>query len=143
MKRVVVLAVLVCLAGGVVASPASAAKGASPKQICADLAVQDPEAYAFLNTKPGACVSSVASVGVEALMAGAFPSTAAAVGNCKMLEQTAFLDPAEPNPGGPYPYQFYWFAGSDPDLFTAKNRAGCLSLLEQFHTGELAPPAFP
>lgn len=27
------------------------------------------------------------------------------------LEATAFMDPAEPNPGGPYPYQFYWFEG--------------------------------
>jgi hypothetical protein len=44
------------------------------------------------------------------------------------------MDPDEPNPGGPYPYQFYWFEGSDPDAFTAYNRADCLSFLELFHT---------
>lgn len=47
------------------------------------------------------------------------------------------MDPGEPNPGGPYPYQFYWFEGSDPDTYTAYNRADCLRFLELFHTGAL------
>jgi hypothetical protein len=52
------------------------------------------------------------------------------------LESTFFMDPDEPNPGGPYPYQFYWFLGVDD--FVAKNRADCVKFLEFFHT---SPPA--
>ncbi len=134
MKKLTVLIAL-ALIMSVFAVPAVAGPENNPKQICKWLEQNEPEAFEFLNTKPGACVSSVASVGVEALMQGAFPSNAAAVGNCKALEATFFLDPGEPNVGGPYPYQFYWFEGSNPDTYTAYNRAGCVRLLKAFHSG--------
>ena len=73
-------------AGLALASPAAAVSDKSPAKICQQLAVSDPEVYEFLATKPGGCPSSIASVGIDALMAGAFPSNAAAVGNCKSLE---------------------------------------------------------
>lgn len=115
--------------GGAVTASAGAAPDSSPRAVCADLAETMPEAYAFLETKPGGCVSSIASVGLEALMAGAFPSQAAAVGNCKFLEENFF---------GGYPYAFY--GQVDDPRFVAKNRAGCVRVLERLHTGEIAPP---
>jgi len=83
-----------------------------------------PELNEFVGSG-GGCVSTVASVGIDALIAGAFPSTAAAIENCKFLEQNAF---------GGYPYSFY----GNPD-YTAKNRADCKRFLEAFHTGALPP----
>jgi hypothetical protein len=143
MKRMLVSIGLVTMLTPAAAGVAGAAPGGngdgSPVVVCAYLRDNVPDAYEFLNTKPGACVSSIASVGRVALEEGAFPSIAAAIGNCKFLEATAFMDPAEPNPGGPYPYQFYWFGGSDPDQYTANNRAGCVKLLYKFHTGQLPP----
>ena len=155
------LALTASLAAALVAIPATAtaagaaapAASGSPRAVCAALAEQDPEAYAFIATKPGACESSVASVGVEALMSGAFPSQAAAVGNCKALEATF--------PNG-YPYRFYegvldnaqvvaarfqvplpvaqgivanYLANAD--AFTARNRSGCVRVLRGLHSGEL------
>lgn len=115
----------------------------SPAKACEWLAENEPDAYEFIATKPGACESSIASVGVEALMMGAFPSTASAVGNCKFLEATFFGGNAEMgipdylDDGKTYPYQFYWFEGvEDPNLF-AKNRADCVRVLELLHGGYL------
>jgi hypothetical protein len=95
----------------------------NPKQFCDFLAQNEPEAYEFLATQPGACESSIASVGIEALMSGAFPSIAAAVGNCKFLEENFFVGneelglPDYLDDGRAYPYQFYWFEGvDDPNL---------------------------
>ena len=134
MKKFLVTAVSIAIAGAalVMAPAAAAAPTSNPVRLCAALAEQDPEAYAFLATKPGGCVSSVASVGVEALMAGAFPSKAAAVGNCKFLEANVF---------GGYPYAFYGQV-ADP-RFVANNRAGCIAVLKRLHTGEISPPEFP
>jgi hypothetical protein len=162
---------------GANAAPGGTGGGASnsPTAVCAFLADNDPGTYEFFATKPGGCPSTVASVGVEALMSGAFPSTAAAIGNCKGLEKTF--------PNG-YPYSFYEGVfdnvaivtamlqeegpGGEPGMspeeaaafapvvvanyeankarFTAKNRAGCVSVLKDLHSGELfgllfAPPA--
>lgn len=127
----------------ITAAPVMASEHASmsPKETCAWLEANMPEAYAFIATKPGACESSVASVGVEALMAGAFPSTAAAVGQCKFLEENFFTGnpdfglPDYLGDGKAYPYQFYWFEGvDDPNLY-ATNRADCLRILELLHGG--------
>ena len=111
---------------------AAAAPSSGPRAICTALKTQNPEVYGFLESKPGGCVSSVASVGVEALMAGAFPSTASAIGNCKFLEANMF---------GGYPYAFYGQV-NDP-RFVAKNRAGCVRVLRALHTGQISPPPPP
>lgn len=108
------------------AGASAAPAGASPVATCKQLAEADPEAYAFIATKPGACVSSVASVGVEALMTGAFPSQAAAVGNCKAIEAMV----------GGYPYAFY---GRTDPAYLATNRAGCVRVLRALHSGQLEP----
>jgi hypothetical protein len=66
-------------------------------------------------------------------MSGAFPSTAAAIANCKGLEDEVF---SPTNGGGkPYPYAFY----GNP-AYVANNRADCVWFLRAFHTG-LLPPA--
>lgn len=92
----------------------------NPVKACEMLAEVMPEAYEFLATQPGGCVSSVASVGVQGLMMGEFPSIASAVGNCKFIEELV----------GGYPYDFY-------GQFTARNRAECISWLKFFHGGGL------
>ena len=89
----------------------------------ASLPAVDPEASEFLGTG-GGCVSSVASIGVEALENGAFPSNAAAVANCKGIEAEV----------GGYPYAFY----GNLD-YLAKNPADCVYFLRGFHTGQLPP----
>jgi hypothetical protein len=153
------IALTASLAAALAVGPATAAGAAapepsgSPRATCAALAQNAPEAYEFIATKPGACESSVASVGVEALMAGAFPSQASAVGNCKALEADF--------PNG-YPYTFYEGVLDNPaavaaefkvplqvaqgivanylanvDLFKARNRAGCVRVLQRLHSGEL------
>ena len=128
MKKAIVLA----LALAALAAPAAfAGPDQSPAKFCKEvLPVVNPEASEFLGTG-GGCVSSVASVGIEALMEGAFPSTAAAIANCKFLEE-AFFGPT--NGGAPYPYAFY----GNPD-YLAKNRAECVWFLRAFHTGQLPP----
>lgn len=132
MKKLLFLAV-VALSAAVAAPIATADPAApNPSQMCREiLPVVSPEASEFLGTG-GGCVSSIASVGLEALMVGAFPSTAAAIANCKFLEENAF-SPA--NGGGkPYPYAFY----GNPN-YVAQNRADCVWFLRAFHTGVLPP----
>ena len=133
MRKLLSIAV-VALCAAVAIPVASAAPGdPNPSKLCREiLPMVDPEASEFLGTG-GGCVSSVASVGVEALMNGAFPSNAAAVANCKSLEATAFM--ATSTTGKPYPYAFY----GNPD-WTAHNRADCVDFLRAFHTGVLSPP---
>jgi hypothetical protein len=128
MKKAIVLV----FALAALAAPAAlAGPDASPAKFCKEvLPVVNPEASEFLGTG-GGCVSSVASVGIEALMQGAFPSTAAAIANCKFLEEDAF---APANGGDPYPYAFY----GNPN-YVAKNRADCVWFLRAFHTGQLPP----
>jgi hypothetical protein len=128
MKKAIMLACALAM----LAAPATlAAPGTSPAKFCKEvLPVVDPGASEFLGTG-GGCVSSVASVGAEALMDGAFPSTAAAIANWKFLEVNAF---APTNGGDPYPYAFY----GNPN-YVAKNRADCVTFLRAFHTGQLEP----
>jgi hypothetical protein len=121
MKRSV-LGLLVFLCAFAAVPAASAGGDDNPSAICRSGAI--PELNEFVGTG-GGCVSTVASVGIEALMAGAFPSTAAAVENCKFLEENVF---------GGYPYSFY----GNPD-YTAKNRAECVYFIRAFHTGLLPP----
>ena len=136
LKKLLSLAV-VALCVAVAIPVATAAPGdPNPSKFCREiLPVVDPEASEFLGTG-GGCVSSVASVGIEALMNGAFPSTAAAIANCKGLEATAFM--ATSTTGKPYPYAFY---GNTE--WTANNRADCVWFLRAFHTGILEPPPDP
>ena len=118
------ITVLLLVLGALVAVPtATAGRDDNPSAICRSGAI--PELNEFVGSG-GGCVSTVASVGIEALLAGAFPSTAAAVENCKFLEATAF--------GGGYPYSFY----GNP-AYTAYNRADCVYFLRAFHTGQLPP----
>ena len=123
MKTRIIIGLLTVLAGLAVVSTASAGKDDNPSAICRDGAI--PELNEFVGSG-GGCVSTVASVGIEALLAGAFPSNAAAIENCKFLEETAF--------GGGYPYSFY----GNP-AYTAKNRADCVYFIHAFHTGQLPP----
>ena len=117
-----------CLSGAIVSSAAAAPNTASPKAACDEL---DPELYGMLGGTTGACVSTAASVGLDALMTGAFPSTAAAIANCKFLEENFFAM------AGGYPYAFY--GQVDDERFVAKNRAGCVQVLYRLHTGEISP----
>jgi hypothetical protein len=151
----------------VVAAPAQAQEPALPKspaKACALLAEADPELYGFIATKPGACQSTLAAVGLEALAAGGFPSTAAAVGNCRFLERETF--PAyTPEDGRAYPYQFYWdlrillgqladadvpgaaeaaaYYDSIASQLFVRNRAGCVRVLRTLHPdGGIMGPVF-
>ena len=121
--RRAILSLLVLMAALAVAPAALAGKNDNPSAVCRGGAI--PELNEFVGAG-GGCVSTVASVGVPALMEGAFPSTAAAVENCKFLEASAF--------GGGYPYSFY----GNP-AYTARNRADCVHFLRAFHTGALPP----
>jgi hypothetical protein len=167
MRFIVALAATVVI-GAAAAAPASAQElpelPKSPAKACAALsqATEGPlaELYSFIATKPGACQSSLASVGLEALAAFAFPSNAAAVGNCKSLEQSTF--PAyTPEDGRAYPYQFYWdiqillgeleaagvpgaaeaaaYYDSIAPQLHARNRAGCVNVLRAVHGGLMDP----
>ena len=116
-----IIGLLVLLAALAVAPGALAGKDDNPSAICRSGAI--PELNEFVGNG-GGCVSTVASVGIEALIAGAFPSTAAAVENCKGIEAMV----------GGYPYSFY-----ENPAYTAKNRADCVYFLRAFHTGQLPP----
>ncbi|HEX6888083.1 MAG TPA: hypothetical protein VF143_08250 [Candidatus Nanopelagicales bacterium] len=161
------------LACGLASAPAASAAPAagSPAKTCDYLASITDETdplfglYDFIATQPGGCESTIASVGIAALSEGAFPSQAAAVGNCKAIEDEV----------GGYPYQFYGgfldnveavtaaliedgvppdvAAAMAPiivdnylanvDLFTAENRPGCVRVLQGLHSGELFGLIFP
>jgi hypothetical protein len=121
LKRLII-AIVALVATTVAAPVASAGRDENPPAICRSGSL--PELNEFVGSG-GGCVSTVASVGVEELLAGAFPSTAAAIENCKFLEQNVF---------GGYPYSFY----GNP-AYTAKNRAECVYFIAAFHTGALPP----
>jgi hypothetical protein len=146
--------ILTLLAAGAIAGAGAApAAAASPKAACAN--TTDP-IIQFVSSKPGACQSSIAKVGYDALTMGAFPSNAAAIGNCKTLEQTMFMAQT-PEDGRAYPYQFYLdirmllemlgedeavaYYDANADLFRADNRAECVQVLKRVHSG-LAGPLF-
>jgi hypothetical protein len=154
MKRLTTVLAAAAALAALSAAPAVAAPAKSPAKTCAQLAQSNPELYGFIATKPGACQSTLAAVGLDALGTGAFPSTAAAVGNCATLEKTTF--PAyTPQDGRVYPYQFYWdirillgqlglteaaayYDSIKPQLI-AKNRAGCVDVLRRVHSGIMNP----
>jgi hypothetical protein len=166
MRRILLTLTAVIALTAVTAGTAAAAPSKSPAKQCAALAASDPELYGFIATKPGACQSTLASVGLEALAGGAFPSNAAAIGNCKTLEATAF-QAYTPEDGRAYPYQFYWdlramiegvpglegareYYDSIADQLVARNRAGCVAVLRRVHGGlvnpffeQLPPPPGP
>ena len=75
----------------------------------------------------GGCVSSLSSIGMDALMQGAFPSRAAAVANCKGIAEFV----------GGFPYYFYGRVGDA--RYLATNTNSCVNILYQFHTGQLQP----
>ncbi len=144
MKKLIASLLAAGAVAGAAATPAAAAP-VNPAKACADLAASNPELFGFIATKPGACQSSIASVGLEALQNGAFPSNAAAVGNCKTLERTMFQD-YTPEDGRAYPYQFYHFIPGLPaeirSQLYARNRADCVAILKKVHGGLLGgPPA--
>ncbi len=150
MKRLTTLLAATAAATAFAAAPASAQEQELPKspaKACAILAQEVPPPppgqtlYQFIGTKPGACQSTLASVGLDGLASGAFPSNAAAIGNCKSLEKTAFMAQT-PEDGKPYPYDFY--LGMAPPqlrpLLHADNRSECVAVLRRIHGGLLGPP---
>jgi hypothetical protein len=146
MKRTTALAgATLVLAATALPAVGAAAEEAprSPHQACAWLEENAPDAYEFIATKPGGCESTLASVGLDAVAGGAFPSNASAIGNCRFIEQSFMVGneelgiPDYLGDGRAYPYQFYWFEGvDDPNLY-AENRADCVRILELLHGGYL------
>lgn len=125
MKITRMVAALGVAAGALGASATTAAADAhspNPAQFCRTTNNAD----GYLGSH-GGCVSSVASIGADALMEGAFPSRAAAIANCKGIEEMV----------GGFPYYFYGRVGDD--RYLATNYASCVSILHQFHTGQLQP----
>lgn len=105
------------------AATANAEPGHTPApQLCDETGNFD----GYLGSK-GGCVSSLSSIGLDALMAGEFPSRAAAVANCKAIEDMV----------GGYPYYFYGRVGDD--RYLATNTKTCIDVLYLFHTGQLEP----
>jgi hypothetical protein len=96
--------------------------GPNPAQFC----VESNNADGYLGSH-GGCVSSVASIGVDAIMQGAFPSRAAAIANCKGIEDMV----------GGFPYYFYGRQGDD--RYLATNYQSCVGILYALHTGQLEP----
>lgn len=133
-KRLAAFAVAAVAVTVTPAAAGAAPGGMNPARACQEnfMDVRD-----FLPTM-GGCVSSLASVGAEGLLAGEFPSRAAAIHNCKALEASDFLA-GKPEGARPYPYAFYGNVGNP--LYTAENRAGCVEVLYRLHTGQI-PPGF-
>lgn len=118
-------ATLAVAAGAVsVTATAATADPASPNP--AQFCTMTGNAEGYLGSH-GGCASSVASIGIDALMEGAFPSRAAAIANCKGIEEMV----------GGFPYYFYGRVGDD--RYLATNYASCVDILFQFHTGQLQP----
>lgn len=105
-----------------IAPNASAAAPGNPVDFCR----ASNNADGYLGSH-GGCVSSVASIGLDALMEGAFPSRPAAVANCKQIAALY----------GGYPYYFYGNFGND--AYKATNINSCVNTLYLFHTGQLPP----
>ncbi len=105
-------------ATGAVAGPSKP----NPAQFCRD----SNNADGYLASH-GGCASSVASIGAEALMSGAFPSRAAAIANCKGIEEMV----------GGFPYYFYGRVGDD--RYLATNYRSCVRILYALHTEQLEP----
>jgi hypothetical protein len=116
----------VALAAGVTLSGMGAAQAAPTEPNAAQLCRETNNADGYLASH-GGCVSSVATVGIDALMAGAFPSRAAAVANCKGIAAEV----------GGFPYYFYGRVGDDRYLATNLNT--CVTILYLLHTGQLEP----
>lgn len=108
--------------GGLGAAQAAPRGEPNAPQLCRE--TDNAEGYLASH---GGCVSSLASIGFDALMEGAFPSRAAAVANCKGIAEFV----------GGFPYYFYGRVGDDRYLATNINT--CVSILYLFHTGQLEP----
>lgn len=105
------------------AGPAVAAESvANPAEFCKE----SGNAEGYL-ASTGGCASSVASIGIDALLAGAFPSRAAATANCKQIASSV----------GGFPYSFY--GRVDDDRYLATNINSCVGILYALHTGQLQP----
>lgn len=123
MKKLLTATIAVgALTLGFAAPAAAGASADNPASFCTE--TNNADGYLASH---GGCVSSVASIGIDALMEGAFPSRAAAVANCKQI--AAFY--------GGYPYYFYGNVGND--AYKATNINSCVNTLYLFHTGQLAP----
>jgi hypothetical protein len=116
------------LAVGVLAilGSATATTAAPPPENPAHFCKETNNADGYL-ASTGGCVSSVASIGIDALMAGAFPSRAAAVATCRNIADMA----------GGFPYYFYGREGDD--RYLATNINSCVRILYNLHTGQLEP----
>jgi hypothetical protein len=117
---------LVVVLSGLVAVPATASAKGPPAGNPAEFCRATNNADGYLASH-GGCVSSVASIGVDALMAGAFPSQAAAVATCKLIAESY----------GGFPFAFYGNVGNP--AYTATNIRSCVDILYLFHTGQLPP----
>lgn len=124
--KVLRLGAVLALTAGVLGMGATGATADPAEPNAAQFCEMSDNAEGYLGSH-GGCVSSVASIGMEELMNGAFPSRAAAIANCKGIEAMV----------GGFPYYFYGRMGDDRYLATNYNE--CVSILYQFHTGQLQP----
>jgi hypothetical protein len=124
--RVTRIVMALAIAAGVMLSGVGAAQAAPKEPNAAQFCRQTDNAEGYLASH-GGCVSSVSSIGIDALMAGAFPSRAAAIANCKGIAAQV----------GGFPYYFYGRVGDD--RYLATNLNSCVAILYLFHTGQLQP----
>lgn len=121
-RTVAALAAALVAVGMGAPAAANAASDASPAQFCK--ATGNVDGYL---ASTGGCASSVASIGVDALFQGAFPSQAAAIANCAMIREMV----------GGFPYYFYGRIGDD--RYLATNNRTCVAILYALHSGQLEP----
>lgn len=107
---------------GTISAAEAAPKGPNASKICRETNNFD----GFLGSH-GGCVSTVSSIGIDAVINGAFPSQAAAIANCKGIEQQV----------GGFPYYFYDRVGDS--RYLATNYRSCVNVLYGLHTGALQP----
>ncbi|MFC7491589.1 MULTISPECIES: hypothetical protein [unclassified Knoellia] len=120
------MAAALAIAAGTVGMTATTAAADPAAPNAAQLCKMSNNADGYLGSH-GGCVSSVASIGMDALMEGAFPTRAAAIANCKGIEEMV----------GGFPYYFYGREGDS--RYLATNYASCVGILYQLHTGQLQP----
>ncbi len=120
--RLVGIAIGLAAFVGASGTAAAADDNVNPGQFCKETNNAD----GFLGSH-GGCASSVASIGIDALMNGAFPSRAAAIANCKGIADMV----------GGFPYSFY--GRVDDARYLATNLNSCVGILYALHTGELEP----
>jgi hypothetical protein len=124
--RMTKITLALAIAVGVALGGIDVAQAAPPEPNAPQLCRESNNADGFLASH-GGCVSSVSTVGLDALMAGAFPSRAAVIANCKGIAADV----------GGFPYYFYGRVGDD--RYLATNLNSCADILYLFHTGQLEP----